>query len=136
MSSAVAKVLGVSAGDVNLIEVTRKGLPAISALRLAEAGGLNSEQLAAALGVSKRTLARKKGKSRLNAVESDRAVRLARVLTLALEVFGNQKNATIAWLHDPIVALGGKAPVEFLDTDEGLRRVGQVLMQLDYGGVT
>lgn len=136
MSSAIAKVLGVSAGEINLIELTRKGLPAISALRLAETGGLNSEQLAAALGVSKRTLARKKGKSRLNAVESDRAIRLARVLTLALEVFGNQKNATVAWLHDPIVALGGKAPVEFLDTDEGLRRVEQLLMQLDYGGVT
>jgi putative toxin-antitoxin system antitoxin component (TIGR02293 family) len=136
MSSAIAKVLGVSAGEINLIEVTRKGLPAISALRLAETGGLNNEQLAAALGVSKRTLARKRGKSRLNAVESDRAVRLARVLTLALEVFGNQKSATVAWLHDPIVALGGKAPVEFLDTDEGLRRVEPVLMQLDYGGVT
>jgi len=136
MSSAIAKILGVSTGEINLIEVTRKGLPSISALRLAETGGLNSEQLAAALGVSKRTLARKKGKSRLNAVESDRAVRLARVLTLALEVFGNQKSATVAWLHDPILGLGGKAPVEFLDTDEGLRRVEQVLMQLDYGGVT
>ncbi|MDQ6767030.1 MAG: DUF2384 domain-containing protein [Candidatus Eremiobacteraeota bacterium] len=108
----------------------------MSALRLAELGGLNSEQLAAALGISKRTLDRKKGKSRLNAVESDRAVRLARVLTLALEVFGNQKNTTIAWLHDPIVALGGRAPVEFLDTDEGLRRIEQVVLQLDYGGVT
>jgi putative toxin-antitoxin system antitoxin component (TIGR02293 family) len=136
VSSAIAKILGVSTGEINLIEVTRKGLPAISALRLAETGGLSSEQLAAALGVSKRTLARKRGKSRLNAVESDRAVRLARVLTLALEVFGNQKNATVAWLHEPIVGLGGKAPVEFLDTDEGLRRIEQVLMQLDYGGVT
>src|ERR1700694_3434460 len=130
--STVAKVLGITGGEVNFIEVTRKGLPAISALRLADAGGLNSEQVAAALGVSKRTLARKKGKSKLNAVESDRAVRLARVLALALEVFRDRKNPTIEWLHDPIVALGGKAPVEFLDTDEGLRRVEQVLMQLDY----
>ena len=136
MGNALAKVLGVSATEGNLIEATRKGLPAMSALRLAEAGGLTSQQLAAALGVSKRTLARKKGKSRLNAVESDRAVRLARVLTIALDVFGNKKSATIEWLHDPIVGLGGKAPVEFLDTDEGLRTVEQLLMQLDYGGVT
>jgi putative toxin-antitoxin system antitoxin component (TIGR02293 family) len=136
MGNVLAKILGVPGGEGSLMEATRKGLPAISASRLAEVGGLTSQQLAAALGVSKRTLARKKGKSRLNAVESDRAVRLARVLTIALEVFSNRKNATIEWLHDPIVALGGKAPVEFLDTDEGLRRVEQVLVQLDYGGVT
>ena len=93
-------------------------------------------QLAAALGISGRTLARKKGKQTLSAVESDRAVRLARVLALALEVFANRKNAVIAWLHEPVVALGGKPAVDFLDTDAGLRRVEQVLQRLDYGGVS
>ena len=132
----LARVLGIGKTDVDLIDATRKGISAISALRLAQAGGLDDRQLAAALGVSTRTLARKKGKRRLNAVESDRAVRLGRVLSLALEVFSNRKAATISWLHDPIIALGGKAPVEFLDTDTGLRRVEQVLLQLDYGGIT
>jgi len=134
--STLATVLGIGNADIDLVDATRKGLPAISALRLAQVGGLNDQQLAGALGVSTRTLARKKGKSRLNAVESDRAVRLARVLSLALEVFANKRTATIEWLHDPIVALGGKAPVDFLDTDAGLRRVEQVLLQLDYGGIT
>jgi putative toxin-antitoxin system antitoxin component (TIGR02293 family) len=69
-------------------------------------------------------------------VESDRAVRLARVLGLALEVFQNRRNAVIAWLHDPIVALGGKAPVDLFDTDAGVRTVEQVLTRLDYGGVS
>ncbi len=135
-SSPLAKVLGIGSADGDLIAVTRNGLPAISALRLAQAGGLSDQQLAGALGVSTRTLARKKGRSRLNAVESDRAVRLGRVLSLALEIFGNKRQATIEWLHDPIIALGGKAPVDFLDTDAGLRRVEQVLLQLDYGGIT
>jgi|SRR5579872_3245598 len=134
--STLASVLGIAQTDLDLIEVTRKGIPAISALRLAQVGGLDERQLAAALGVSTRTLARKKGKSRLNAVESDRALRLGRVLSLALDVFSNKKADTIAWLHDPIIALGGKAPADFLDTDAGLRRVEQVLLQLDYGGIT
>src|ERR1700736_4423006 len=132
-NSPLARVLGIAGAGGDLIEATRKGLPAISALRLAQAGGLSDQQLAGALGVSTRTLARKKGKSRLNAVESDRAVRLGRVLSLALEIFGNKRQATIEWLHDPIIALGGKAPVDFLDTDAGLRRLEQVLLQLDYG---
>ena len=99
--AAVARVLGVSGAEPDLVEVTRKGLPAGSALRLAAAGGLSMAQLAAALGISGRTLARKKGRQTLSAVESDRAVRLARVLALALEVFANRKNAVIAWLHAP-----------------------------------
>lgn len=136
MSSSLARVLGISNVDADLVDATRRGLPAVSALRLAHAGGLSDQQLAGALGVSTRTLARKKGKSRLNAVESDRALRLGRVLSLALEIFGNKRQATIEWLHDPIIALGGKAPVDFLDTDAGLRRVEQVLTQLDYGGIT
>jgi putative toxin-antitoxin system antitoxin component (TIGR02293 family) len=134
--AAVARVLGVQASDADLVEVTRKGLPAGSALRLAATGGLSMTQLAAALGVSGRTLARKKGKQLLGAVESDRAVRLARVLALALDVFAGRKAAVIAWLHEPIVALGGKSPVEFVDTDAGLRRVEQILLRLDYGGIS
>ncbi|MBV8163619.1 MAG: DUF2384 domain-containing protein [Candidatus Eremiobacteraeota bacterium] len=134
--AAVAKVLGVPAVGNDLVEVTRKGLPAGSALRLAEAGGLSMAQLAAALGISGRTLARKKGKQLLGTVESDRAVRLARVLALALDVFSGRKAAAIAWLHEPIVALGGKSPVGFLDTDAGVRRVEQILLRLDYGGVS
>ncbi len=135
-SAAVARVLGFLGSDPDWVDATRRGLPTRSATRLAEAGGLSVNQLAAALGISTRTLARKKAKSRLSSVESDRAVRLARVLALALEVFDNERVRAIAWLHDPIVALGGKAPVEFLDTDAGLRQIERILMRLDYGGVS
>ena len=134
--AAVARVLGVAGSGDDLVVVTRKGLPAGSAWRLAAAGGLTMAQLASALGKTGRTLARKKGKQVLSAVESDRAVRLARVFALALEVFGNRKASVVAWLHDPIPALGAKAPVDFLDTDAGLRRVEQILLRLDYGGVS
>lgn len=135
-SAAVARVLGFPSGRTDLIDATRKGLPARSADRLAQAGGLSAAQLAAALGVSTRTLARKKDRSKLSSVESDRAIRLARVLALALDVFDKRKTAAIAWLHEPLVALGGKAPVDFLDTDAGLRRVEQILTRLDYGGIS
>src|SRR6202049_4304053 len=102
-SSPLARVLGIASADGDLIDATRKGLPAISALRLAQAGGLSDQQLAGALGVSTRTLARKKGKSRLNAVESDRAMRLGRVLSLALEIFWHKRKETLAWLHASII---------------------------------
>jgi putative toxin-antitoxin system antitoxin component (TIGR02293 family) len=134
-TASIAKALGFTGIAADLIEATRKGLPAKSADRLAQLGGLSNEQLAAALGVSTRTLARQRGKAKLGPVESDRAVRLARVLGLALEVF-EDRNRSIAWLHDPIVALDGKAPVNFLDTDAGVRRIEQILTRLDYGGIS
>lgn len=133
-TASLAKVLGFPGLTTDLVDVTRKGLPAKFADRLAELGGLSAEQLASALGISTRTLARARGKAKLGPVESDRAVRLARVFGLALDVFEDRK-AAIAWLHDPIVALGGKAPVDYLDTDAGLRRVEQILIRLDYGGI-
>lgn len=134
-TASIAKTLGFPTRARDLIDVTRSGLPTKIADRLAELGGLTPEQLAAALGISTRTLARQRAKARLGPVESDRAVRLARVLGLAHDVFENRKT-TISWLHDPIVALGGKAPVDFLDTDAGVRRLEQILTRLDYGGVS
>ncbi len=134
-AASIAKTLGFTGVLADLVEATRKGLPAKSADRLAQLGGLTNEQLAAALGVSTRTLARQRGKAKLGSVESDRAIRLARVLGLALDVFEDRTRA-IAWLHDPIVALGGRAPVNYLDTDAGVRRIEQILTRLDYGGIS
>jgi putative toxin-antitoxin system antitoxin component (TIGR02293 family) len=137
MDIAAAKILGISFLRGDVVGATRKGFPSRSVDKLAASGGLTDIQLARVLGVSSRTLARirSKPKGKLGAVESDRAIRLARVLAGARDVFGTDDKMR-AWLHSPILALGGKAPVEFLDTDAGLRRVEDVLGQIDYSGIS
>jgi putative toxin-antitoxin system antitoxin component (TIGR02293 family) len=64
--------------------------------------------------------------------ESDRAVRLARVISLAEEIFGEEAKAG-RWLRKPKARFSGRAPLELLRTDAGARLVEEMLLQLDYG---
>lgn len=100
------------------------------------------EQLAVALGVGKETLARKlninaqtlrKRKSRvLSADEAEKSLRVARVFALATEVLGSEDEAR-QWLTDAVPALGGKRPLDLLDTDVGAHEVSNVLGCIKWG---
>jgi putative toxin-antitoxin system antitoxin component (TIGR02293 family) len=68
----------------------------------------------------------------LTAEESDRMVRLARVLALAKETLGDMEKAG-RWLQTSNRALEGDRPFDRLDTDAGVRSVEQVLGRIAYG---
>jgi putative toxin-antitoxin system antitoxin component (TIGR02293 family) len=116
-----------------LVEVIRQGLPMAAAIDVAQQYGLSDVQVAHVLGISPRTLARHKtGQKPLNAVQSDRIFRLARVASHAEEVFESRESA-LDWLKSPNRALGGAVPLELLDTDAGTVMVDEVLTRIDYG---
>ena len=52
------------------------------------------------------------------------------VTTLAARVFGDRTKAD-HWLNRPSVQLGGRTPMEMLATDDGARRVEELLAQVD-----
>ncbi|MAL98030.1 MbcA/ParS/Xre antitoxin family protein [Hydrocarboniclastica marina] len=56
----------------------------------------------------------------------------ARVLRQAREVWESQVAAE-EWLHSPVLALGGKSPIELLNTTEGRCRVSEVLRKIEAG---
>ncbi len=96
---------------------------------------LSIQRLAVAtlLGISERTLTRRAtSNGRLTAAESDRVVRLARVLALAKETLGSMEKAS-RWLQTSNRALEGDKPIDRLDTDIGVRSVEQVLGRIEYG---
>lgn len=100
------------------------------------------DQIAAALGVGKETLARKlninaqtlrKRKARvLSAEEAEKSLRVARVFAAAHEVLGGADEAR-AWLKEEIPALGGKRPLDLLDTDVGTHEVTNLLQSIKWG---
>src|SRR6185295_11061738 len=98
----------------------REGLPFRSLERVMERFGLNREEISSALDLPPRTLARRKQEQRLHPGESDRLFRLVRIAAQASAVLGSEEKAG-RWLHTANRALGGKPPLELLDTDLGSR---------------
>jgi putative toxin-antitoxin system antitoxin component (TIGR02293 family) len=64
--------------------------------------------------------------------ETDRRSRLAGVAARAAEVLGTTEKAD-RWLQRPNRALGGRVPLELLDTDAGTQQVAEVLGRIEHG---
>jgi len=123
---------GRSLDDDTLIERVRSGLPYTALQAIVTRLGITPERLGHVLDLPIRTLARRKREGRLRADESDRLMRLALILTFAEEVLGNRERA-VAWLQKPNRALGGKTPLDRLDTGIGARQVEQMLLRIAHG---
>jgi putative toxin-antitoxin system antitoxin component (TIGR02293 family) len=52
------------------------------------------------------------------------------ILALANRVFGDTAKAQ-RWLNHPRLQLGGRTPMEMLDSEDGVRRVEELLTQID-----
>jgi putative toxin-antitoxin system antitoxin component (TIGR02293 family) len=115
-----------------LRERVERGLPYRSLESVRERLRLTLPEFASVLHMPPRTLARRKQARRLDADESDRLYRLARMAAHAVAVFGTEDKAT-TWLHRPNRALGGETPVRLLGTDIGARQVEEVLGRLEHG---
>jgi putative toxin-antitoxin system antitoxin component (TIGR02293 family) len=82
-----------------------------------------------------RTLARRRQSRKLDADESDRLYRMARVAAHAFSVFGAEDKAA-AWLRRPNRALNGELPFHLLDTDVGARPIEDLLGRIEHGVVS
>lgn len=82
-----------------------------------------------------RTIARRKKEQRLRADESDRLLRLARVVAQAAQTLGSEEKA-VKWLRRPNRALGNQVPLEILDNDIGALQVDEVLGRIAHGVVS
>lgn len=116
-----------------LVALTRRGLPATILPTVAVEFSMDRAAVARVAGISGRTLSRRiASRSLLTAEESDRMVRLARVLAFAGETLG-ERSKVARWLQTPNAALDGKHPFDLLDTDAGVRSVENVLGRIAYG---
>jgi putative toxin-antitoxin system antitoxin component (TIGR02293 family) len=117
---------------LDLVPLVREGLPYMALEAIGAHLHLSVEATAKSLGLSPRTLARRKETGLLDAVESERVVRLAEVAARAADVFGSDESAR-AWLDEPNRALGGARPFAMLDTDMGAEAVRDVLGRIEHG---
>ena len=113
----------------------RTGLPYVALESVLERLNLTLGEAATVLQVPLRTLARRRHERRLDADESDRLYRLARVAAHAVSVLGSEDHAA-TWLRRPNRALNGEVPVALLDTDLGARQVEDPLGRLEHGVIS
>lgn len=130
--SRVAELLSVEFSDeLNMAEQLVAGLPVEAVNTLAAAGIKRSE--ISNLVAPARTLQHRQSKGEpLSPEESERALRLARVIAQAETVWGDH-DAALAWLRKPLRRFASKAPLDMLHTDVGARLVEHYLIQIDEG---
>lgn len=120
-------------GIDDLREVLREGLPFRALESLAKAMEVQTAALTKIIRLAPRTLARRKeSESNFNSIESDRIYRVARIMSLSIEVLGTKEKAK-EWLSTPNRALGGEKPLSLLDTDIGAKQVEEVLGRIAHG---
>jgi putative toxin-antitoxin system antitoxin component (TIGR02293 family) len=125
--------LGISRirSDEDLASLVEKRLPATSISSLVR-GGLSDAEVYRLI-VPRRTLAHRIAKRQpLSREESDKAVRVARITTMAERAFHDAGRAW-RWLRKPKRRFAGKTPMEALATEAGARLVEEMILQLEYG---
>jgi len=114
------------------ITLIRRGLPAVALDALINAVRVSQGELAVALDIPLRTLARHKREGRFTSEESAKLVRLARVVERAEEVF-EEFEAALHWLKSPNAAMEGVTPLSMLDTDIGAENVLDTIGRIEHG---
>jgi putative toxin-antitoxin system antitoxin component (TIGR02293 family) len=114
------------------ISLVRKGISSDAIDAAVRVMGMGQAELARALDIPERTLARRKNEGILSRDESGKLVRLARVVERAAEVFEEGPTA-LDWLKTANASLGGATPVSLLDTDLGAMAVFNTLGRIEHG---
>jgi putative toxin-antitoxin system antitoxin component (TIGR02293 family) len=127
-----AAVLGGQVrSQTDLALAVRRRLPLAALKGLAQAG--LSEQEIERFVIPSRTRRHRQEKNQpLTVEESDRAVRLVRIQTLAEETFADRAKAN-TWLRRPLAALDGEAPIEIAQTESGARVIETMLAKIAWG---
>jgi putative toxin-antitoxin system antitoxin component (TIGR02293 family) len=124
-----ARILALTDSDV--ATAVRNRLPLSDLTELREAGLKEAEIDALVIPQRTRRHRALKGEP-LTVEESDKVMRITRILAHAAEVFGDADRA-MKWLRKPLRELGGETPLMMSDTEAGGRVVENILAQIAWG---
>ena len=116
-----------------VVGLVRRGLPFPMLDELAAAAGVGRLAMARVVGLSPTTMARRRTSGTLTAEESDRLVRIARLVGMAHELMGGDGEAARRWLAEGHELLEGESPLERSSTEAGGREVEQLIGRLRHG---
>ena len=118
--------------DLDLIEITRKGLPKSVLQTLSTILSISMEHMSQLLHISHRTIQRKSDTDLLNVYPTEQILEIAEVISRGIEVLGSIDNFS-KWLHKEIQALNYAKPIDFLDTSFGTNLIKNTLGKIEHG---
>jgi putative toxin-antitoxin system antitoxin component (TIGR02293 family) len=125
-------VLGaVIRSQADLALAVRNRLP-LAALRGLSQAGLTEQEIEKFVIPQRTRRHRADKKQPLTVDESDRAVRLMRVQSLAEETFADPNKANL-WLRRPLMELGGETQLVVAQTEAGARVIETILGKIAWG---
>jgi putative toxin-antitoxin system antitoxin component (TIGR02293 family) len=138
LSSGVARKTGSSLGLKNRrtddwIRELQRGLPFGALKSFADVTGWPVAEIASALEIPERTLARRRTAGRLAPDESERLFRLSRVFEKAVDLFEGNLSSATNWLSTPRQALSDQTPLAYARTELGAREVENLMGRLEHG---
>lgn len=113
--------------------MVRRGLPFSTLDEVADTVGIGRLALARVIGVSPTTMARRRKAGTLTSDESDRLLRVARLVAMTHEMMGDDAAASRRWLRDGHELLEGESPLTRASTEAGGREVEQLIGRLRDG---
>ncbi|BBK32554.1 putative toxin-antitoxin system antitoxin component (TIGR02293 family) [Stella humosa] len=115
----------------DLALIVRNRIPLAALKGLAQAGLTESE--IERFVIPQRTRRHRADRNQpLTIDESDRAVRVLRIQTIAEDTFGNQTKAH-TWLRRPLAELCGETPLDVAQTEVGARIIETILGKIAWG---
>ena len=124
-------VLNESANLRHLIHEVRSGVAVELVDELIASGRLSLAEIDHTV-LPRKTLAHRRKLGRLSAEQSDRLLRVVRILALAEDTFANTEKAH-TWLRRATHVLDDERPLDLLDTEAGARQVELLLGRIAHG---
>ncbi len=127
------QVAGLNNADgVALLGQINEGLDGKVASLIVDWAKITQNDLRKMSGIPSTTFSRSL-KARFSADQSERLVRIIRVLDRAVELFEGNKDEAQKWLNEPNRALGWKVPADLMASETGAYEVMKLITRLEHG---
>jgi len=134
VGTIVQRIAKIAVDDRSaLVKKVRKGLPFNSIVTLEKAYHASRKEIGDVLLIPPSTMNRRKNSGKLHPDESDRVIRLARIIDAATAMMDGNKEAAAQWMRTPRDILGGETPLQHASTELGSRDVEDLIGRIRHG---
>lgn len=125
--------VGLPPRGAKLHDAITQGVPYSVYKKLVKLTGIDHKTLAVFVNIPPATLQRRAKSGRFTRDEGDRLFRLAELYKAATDLFEGDQDGARQWIQEAVRGLGGRHPVDMLNTSVEARAVMELIGRLEHG---